>query len=77
MNKKWAVKRLTVNLTSGEREKLERYCAMTGRPATDVIRELLRSLEVEKVENVEKSENVEKEEVSGILDSSQQTHVYW
>jgi hypothetical protein len=81
MNKKWAVKRLTVNLTSGEREKLERYCAMTGRPATDVIRELLRSLEVEKLEkaeeNIEKSENVEKEEVSGILDSSQQTHVYW
>jgi len=63
MNKKWAVKRLTVNLTSGEREKLERYCAMTGRPATDVIRELLRSLEVE-------------EEVSGILDSSQQASVY-
>ncbi|MEA5503833.1 ribbon-helix-helix protein, CopG family [Halotia wernerae UHCC 0503] len=48
MNKKWAVKRLTVNLTSSEAEKLEQYCASTGRPATDVIRELLRSLEVDK-----------------------------
>lgn len=39
MNKKWAVKRITLNLASVESEKLERYCAMTGRPATDVIRE--------------------------------------
>ncbi|WP_341529978.1 ribbon-helix-helix protein, CopG family [Nostoc sp. UHCC 0302] len=46
-NKKWAVKRLTINLAVSEAEKLEQYCAMTGRPATDVIRELLRSLEVE------------------------------
>lgn len=46
MNKKWAVKRMTINLTSSESEKLERYCAITGRPATDVIRELIRSLEV-------------------------------
>ncbi|AVH62237.1 CopG family transcriptional regulator [Nostoc sp. 'Peltigera membranacea cyanobiont' 213] len=53
MNKKWAVKRLTVNLTTEEMKKLENYCALTGRPATDVIRELLRSLEVE---NSEKSE---------------------
>lgn len=44
MSKKWAVKRLTVNLTSSEVEKLEQYCALTGRPATDVIRELIRSL---------------------------------
>ncbi|MBH8566993.1 ribbon-helix-helix protein, CopG family [Nostoc sp. CENA67] len=44
MSKKWAVKRLTVNLTSSEVEKLENYCALTGRPATDVIRELIRSL---------------------------------
>ncbi|WP_341530702.1 CopG family transcriptional regulator [Nostoc sp. UHCC 0302] len=50
MNKKWAVKRLTVNLTSEETEKLERYCDITGRPATDVIRELLRTLAVEKEE---------------------------
>jgi hypothetical protein len=44
MNKKWAVKRITINLASLESEKLEKYCAMTGRPATDVIRELIRSL---------------------------------
>ena len=44
MNKKWAVKRLTINLTSGEAQKLEQYCSNTGRPATDVIRELIRSL---------------------------------
>ena len=50
MNKKWAVKRLTINLTSGEAEKLERYCSNTGRPATDVIRELIRSLPTENEE---------------------------
>ncbi|MEH2252882.1 MAG: CopG family transcriptional regulator [Nostoc sp.] len=47
MNKKWAVKRLTINLTSGEAQKLEKYCSMTGRPATDIIRELIRSLTTE------------------------------
>ena len=47
MNKKWAAKRLTINLTSSEAEKLEKYCSMTGRPATDVIRELIRSLTIE------------------------------
>jgi predicted DNA-binding protein len=46
MNKKWAVKRMTINLTSAESEKLEKYCASTGRPATDVIRELIRSLSI-------------------------------
>ncbi|MEH1780428.1 MAG: CopG family transcriptional regulator [Nostoc sp.] len=44
MNKKWAAKRLTINLTSSEAQKLEQYCSITGRPATDVIRELIRSL---------------------------------
>ncbi|MEH1947770.1 MAG: CopG family transcriptional regulator [Nostoc sp.] len=53
MKKKWAVKRLTVNLTTEEMKKLEQYCTLTGRPATDVIRELLRSLEVENTENSE------------------------
>lgn len=53
MNKKWAVKRLTINLTSEEMKKLERYCALTGRPATDVVRELLRALEVDNTENSE------------------------
>ena len=43
-NKKWAVKRITVNLATQEAEKLEKYCQQTGRPATDVIRELIRSL---------------------------------
>ncbi|MHC5780054.1 MAG: CopG family transcriptional regulator, partial [Nostoc sp.] len=33
--------------TSSEAEKLEKYCSMTGRPATDVIRELIRSLTIE------------------------------
>ncbi len=47
MNKKWAAKRLTINLTSSEAEKLEKYCLKTGRPATDVIRELIRSLTIE------------------------------
>ncbi len=47
MNKKWAIKRITINLTSGEAQKLEKYCSMTGRPATDVIRELIRSLSTE------------------------------
>ncbi len=46
MNKKWAVKRFTVNLASEEAQKLEKYCSMTGRPATDVIRELIRSLAI-------------------------------
>ena len=47
VNKKLAVKRLRVLLTSTERQKLSEYCAKTGRPATDVIRELLRSLKVD------------------------------
>jgi hypothetical protein len=43
-NKKWAVKRITVNLARTEVIKLEKYCLQTGRAATDVIRELIRSL---------------------------------
>ncbi len=53
MNKKWATKRLTINLASGEAEKLEKYCSITGRPATDVIRELIRSLTVEEILNAD------------------------
>ncbi|MEJ1937497.1 CopG family transcriptional regulator, partial [Nostoc sp. NIES-2111] len=45
-NKKWSVKRITVNLASTEVETLETYCQTTGRPATDVIRELIRTLEL-------------------------------
>jgi predicted DNA-binding protein len=52
VNKKWATKRLTINLASSESEKLEKYCSMTGRPATDVIRELIRSLPAEETPNV-------------------------
>ncbi|MEH1836101.1 MAG: CopG family transcriptional regulator [Nostoc sp.] len=55
MNKKWAIKRITINLASTESEKLERYCASTGRLATDVIRELIRSLEVTHPEAFEHS----------------------
>lgn len=45
-NKKWAVKRITVNLAAQEAERLELYCQQTGRPATDVIRELIRGLPI-------------------------------
>jgi len=45
VNKKWATKRITVNMTNQEKELLEKYCQQTGRPATDVIRELIRGLE--------------------------------
>ncbi|BAZ11273.1 helix-turn-helix protein, CopG [Calothrix sp. NIES-4071] len=45
-NKKWAVKRITVNLAAQEAERLEVYCQQTGRPATDVIRELIRGLPI-------------------------------
>ncbi|MBD2500558.1 ribbon-helix-helix domain-containing protein [Anabaena azotica] len=51
MNKKWAVKRITVNLASNEAENLEKYCDQTGRPATDVIRELIRGLTTASAEN--------------------------
>ncbi|MEH1919875.1 CopG family transcriptional regulator [Nostoc sp.] len=51
VNKKWATKRLTINLASGEVERLEKYCSITGRPATDVIRELIRSLPTEETPN--------------------------
>ncbi len=45
-SKKWASKRITVNLAREEEYKLEDYCQLTGRPATDVIRELIRLLPV-------------------------------
>ncbi len=56
-NKKWAVKRITVNLATQEAEILEKYCELTGRPATDVIRELIRSLPMSvEVENMGSSQ---------------------
>ncbi|MBW4504632.1 MAG: CopG family transcriptional regulator [Scytonema hyalinum WJT4-NPBG1] len=54
-NKKWAVKRITVNLAAQEAEKLENYCGQTGRPATDVIRELIRGLPLSSEEAKEAS----------------------
>ncbi|MCP6761994.1 MAG: CopG family transcriptional regulator [Fischerella sp. CENA71] len=44
MNKKWAVKRMTLNLASSEAERLEKYSQETGRAVTDIIRELIRHL---------------------------------
>ena len=41
-NKKWAVKRITVNLAKKEAEKLDKYSQQTGRPATDENPELIR-----------------------------------
>ena len=64
VNKKWAVKRLTVNLTLTEREKLSQYCARTGRPFNDVIRELLRSLKVDSDEASEISPDSEVSELA-------------
>ncbi|MBH8556110.1 CopG family transcriptional regulator [Nostocaceae cyanobacterium CENA357] len=46
MNKKWPIKRIMISLTSTESEKLEKYCVTTGRAATDVVRELIRSLPI-------------------------------
>ncbi|MEA5624291.1 CopG family transcriptional regulator [Nostoc sp. UHCC 0251] len=47
MKKKWVAKRITINLTSVEAQKLKKYCSSTGRPVTDVIRQLIRFLKVE------------------------------
>jgi hypothetical protein len=49
MNKKWAIKRVTVNLATSEAQILDLYCAQTGRAATDVIRELVRGLSPVKI----------------------------
>jgi hypothetical protein len=53
VDKKWAVKRITLNFASGEAERLEKYCSMTGRPATDVILELTRSLPTGEMPNAD------------------------
>ncbi|MEH1786430.1 CopG family transcriptional regulator [Nostoc sp.] len=42
--KKRALKRITLNLTSDEAQNLEKYCEQTGRPAIDIIRELIQAL---------------------------------
>ncbi|MCC5614052.1 CopG family transcriptional regulator [Nostoc sp. CHAB 5836] len=43
-SKKRALKRITLNLTLDEAENLEKYCEHTGKPAIDVIRELIQAL---------------------------------
>ncbi|HYX14012.1 MAG TPA: CopG family transcriptional regulator [Nostoc sp.] len=43
-SRKRALKRITLNLTSDEAQNLEKYCEQTGRPAIDVIRELIQAL---------------------------------
>ncbi|MBD2728295.1 CopG family transcriptional regulator [Nostoc sp. FACHB-892] len=43
-SKKRALKRITLNLTSDEAQNLEKYCEQTGKPAIDVIRELIQAL---------------------------------
>ncbi|MDZ8236770.1 MAG: RepB family protein [Nostoc sp. ChiQUE01a] len=42
--KKRTLKRITINLASDEAQNLEKYCEQTGKTATDVIGELIRSL---------------------------------
>ncbi|MFN6562533.1 MAG: RepB family protein [Nostoc sp. ChiSLP01] len=42
--KKRTLKRITINLALDEAENLEKYCEQTGKTATDVIEELIRSL---------------------------------
>lgn len=43
-NKKWALKRITVNLALVEKQQLEELCQLTGRNTTDLIREAIRNL---------------------------------
>lgn len=43
-NKKWAVRRYTLNLSNQENQIIERYQDLTGRPFTDIMRELIRGL---------------------------------
>ncbi|MBE8992690.1 CopG family transcriptional regulator [Nostoc sp. LEGE 12450] len=64
VNKKWAVKRFTVKLTSTETQELSQYCAKTGRPFNDVIWELLRSLKVDSDEVSEISPDSEVSELA-------------
>jgi hypothetical protein len=40
--KKWATKRITVNLSPQEREQLEEIQKRTGRAITDIVRESVR-----------------------------------
>lgn len=42
----WVVKRITINLAKGEVSTLDEYCEKKGVGQTDIIRRLIRSLEV-------------------------------
>jgi hypothetical protein len=44
MKRKWANKRITINLSEQEGQILEEYCSEKERTATDVVRELIRGL---------------------------------
>ncbi|MDF5725666.1 MAG: CopG family transcriptional regulator [Rhizonema sp. PD37] len=44
MRKKWAVRKITINLTFYEAQKFNRYCEVSGKCMSDVIRELIRTL---------------------------------
>jgi predicted DNA-binding protein len=46
INKKWTEKRITINLTIQESQILNEYTTRTGRPMTDIIRELIRNLAI-------------------------------
>jgi hypothetical protein len=44
MSKKLTAKQISVMLASDEAKILEKYCAQTGKKATDVVRDLVRAL---------------------------------
>ncbi|MDF5733927.1 MAG: CopG family transcriptional regulator [Rhizonema sp. PD38] len=44
MKKKWSFRKITINLTYSEAQIFNRYCEVSGRCMSDVIRELIRSL---------------------------------
>lgn len=44
LSQKWTLRQITIDLTENEVKKLEDYCGKTGRPKSDVIRELIREL---------------------------------
>ena len=51
-NKKWASKRITVNLALSEKESLEQLQRLTGRSQTDLVREAIRDLYFKEVANL-------------------------
>lgn len=45
-NRKWRVKRITINLADSEWERLEQAMSLSGRPMTDLVREAIRNIPV-------------------------------